>query len=114
MAPTHVLAAHLETHGELIADPEFDSTHLIATFAVDAFESLWEAKGWVLVNRAGEPVATLEEADAGTQTVSSEQEAQDRAKLRADRVKKFSRAKSGGTSSASAASTTTTTSKTGS
>jgi hypothetical protein len=100
MAPTHVLAAHLETHGELIADPEF--------------ESLWEAKGWVLVNRAGEPVATLEEADAGTQTVSSEQEAQDRAKLRADRVKKFSRAKSGGTSSASAATTTTTASKTGS
>jgi hypothetical protein len=109
MAPTHVLAAHLETHGDLIADPETDSTHLIATFPVDAFESLWEPKGWVLVNRAGEPVATLEEADAGTQAASTEQEIADRAKLRAENVKKFSRSKGTSSKASSSASASTTT-----
>jgi hypothetical protein len=64
MAQTHVLAAHLDTHGDLIADPDTPSEHLIATFEVEAFETLWEPKGWVAVIRA---------------------------KLRAERARKFTR-----------------------
>lgn len=94
MAQTHVLAAHLENHGDLIADPETPSEHLVATFQVEAFEELWEPKGWVLVNRRGEPVEDIEQADperqdeflGGAEAVSKEA-------LRAERVKKFTRAK---------------------
>jgi hypothetical protein len=92
MAQTHVLAAHLETHGDLIADPDTPSEHLIATFGVEAFEELWEPKGWVLVNSAGEAVDNLEEADP-TATGNAETVTVDRASLRKERAKKFTRAK---------------------
>jgi hypothetical protein len=89
MAQTHVLAAHLDTHGDLIADPDTPSEHLIATFEVEAFETLWEPKGWVAVNRAGEAVPDLEQADPDR--VDDAPAEQDRAKLRAERARKFTR-----------------------
>jgi hypothetical protein len=82
MAQTHVLAAHLDTHGDLIADPDTPSEHLIATFEVEAFETLWEPKGWVAVNRAGQ---------ADPDRVDDAPAEQDRAKLRAERARKFTR-----------------------
>jgi hypothetical protein len=92
MAQTHVLAAHLDNHGDLIADPDTPSEHLIATFPVDAYESLWEDKGWVLVNRAGEAVESLEEADPDA-VVNTTAAVGDRGQLRKERAKKFTRAK---------------------
>lgn len=67
MAQTHVLAAHLENHGDLIADPDTPTDRLIATFTVDAFNELWAGKGWMPVNRNGEPVPDLEHADPDRQ-----------------------------------------------
>ena len=93
MAQTHVLAAHLETHGDLIADPDTPSDHLIATFPVQAFEELWEPKGWVLVNRAGEAVPTLEDADPDRPDADSEAVAKDRAAARKATAAKFTRSK---------------------
>jgi hypothetical protein len=91
-AQTHVLAAHLETHGDLIADPNTPSDHLVTAFPVEAFEELWEPKGWVAVNRNGEPVPDLEQADPGRQDeFLNTGESTDRAKLRTDRVRKFTR-----------------------
>ena len=102
MAQTHVLAAHLENHGALIADPETPSEHLIATFPVDAFEELWEPLGWVLVNRDGEPVETPEEADPDTAPAATP--AADRAAERKARVQKFTRGKKHASSSSSSSS----------
>lgn len=94
MAQTHVLAAHLDNHGDLIADPNTPSDHLIATFPVEAFEELWEDKGWVLVNRNGEAVDTLEDADPDSPANTGVVEAGvDRAALRRERSRKFTRAK---------------------
>lgn len=89
MAQTHVLAAHLDTHGDLIADPDTPSDHLIATFPVEAFETLWEPKGWVAVNRAGEPASTLEDADPDRPETPAE--ASDRAAARKAAAQKFTR-----------------------
>lgn len=96
MTQTLVLAAHLDNHGDLIADPNVPSDHLITTFPLEAFETLWEPKGWVAVNRAGEPVADLEFADPDKQDVFYGEA--DRAQIRKDRVRKFSRSKDKGTS----------------
>lgn len=87
MAQTHVLAKHLDNHGHLTG-PEYE--HLIATFPVDAYEALWESKGWVLVNSAGEPVPTLEDADPDQQAPSADV-AVDRKAARADLARKFTR-----------------------
>lgn len=88
MAQTLVLAKHLDNHGHLTG-PEYE--HLITTFPVDAFEELWERKGWVLVNRSGEPVSTIEEADPEKQADPAAA-AVDVAALRRERVQKFQRA----------------------
>ena len=106
MTQTQVLAAHLENHGDLIADPDTPSEHLIATFNVDAFETLWEEKGWVLVNRAGEPVETLEEADPAS-VDNATAVSVDRAALRKERVQKFSRGKRSSRSSTSSSNSST-------
>lgn len=92
MAQTHVLAAHLENHGDLIADPDTPSDHLIVAMPVRAFERLWEGKNWVLVNRNGEPVEDLEHADPERQDeFLGSPEPADKAQLRKERVRKFTR-----------------------
>jgi hypothetical protein len=113
MTQTHVLAAHLDTHGDLIADPDTPSEHLIATFTVEAFESLWEDRGWVLVDRNGEAVDSIEKADPDAQDDGTAGPV-DRAALRKEQAKKFSRSskRSAGTSSTTSASRSGSTSST--
>jgi hypothetical protein len=93
MAQTHVLAAHLSNHGDLIADPDTPSDHLLTTFTVEAFEELWEPKGWVLVNRRGEAVPDLEQADPDRQDefLGGEAATTDRAAARKAVAAKFQR-----------------------
>lgn len=86
MAQTHVLTKHLENHGHL------DRPDLIVTFTLDAWNTLWAAKGWVPVNAYGEPVEAVEDADPDRQDeLLAGRRAQERDAARKDIVQRFTR-----------------------